>query len=296
VRNAEETRSELALKQISNNTLQHSQNFIIGANNLISEAKLLAMLNHKNIVRLHGVSTSDNAMKSCYTNDNRFCLFLDRLYGTVEEKLNDLRCRKNPQMTTQDILQNLIHIVLPISNALAYLHSHKIIFRDLKPSNMAFDSKGILKLFDFGLARELPSDDGQHKQMTGQTGTRRYMAPEVALSTTYNFSADTYSFGVVLFECLTLLVPFDGMTVADHQQCVVCRGYRPSFPAPCSTPRLVQSLVKRCWSHSPRRRPGMDQVEEVLMQAMRYRQGKISSWNGYHLSKTPSAFMTSFIR
>jgi hypothetical protein len=84
---AKEPRRELALKRLSQNTIENSQNFITGATDLISEAKLLAMLNQKHNVRLHGISTSSDGLQSCYTNGNRFCLFLDRLYATVEESI-----------------------------------------------------------------------------------------------------------------------------------------------------------------------------------------------------------------
>ena len=61
-------------------------------------------------------------------------------------------------------------IAIPIAEAMKYLHSKNVIYRDLKPSNVGFDQNGTIKLFDFGLAREI-TDPG--KCMTGCTGSRR---------------------------------------------------------------------------------------------------------------------------
>lgn len=83
---------------------------------------------------------------------------------------------------------------------LKYLHSNKIVYRDLKPDNVMIDTEGHVKLIDFGFA----------KQMTGartytNCGTLGYVAPEVLSETGsgYDYSADIWSFGVLIVELLT---------------------------------------------------------------------------------------------
>lgn len=78
-----------------------------------------------------------------------------------------------------------------------------------------------MKLFDFGLCKEIPSDprkrcSGNLYKMTGRTGSRHYMAPEVALSQPYNQSADTFSFGILLWEILSLKPPFETFDGHDY--------------------------------------------------------------------------------
>ncbi|KAL7503691.1 hypothetical protein ACHAXN_001445 [Cyclotella atomus] len=78
-----------------------------------------------------------------------------------------------------------------------YLHENNIIYRDTKPQNVGFDVRGDLKLFDFGLAKLLPSNDNyQDTYKLSMAGTPRFMAPEVLCekSKGYNLKADVYSF------------------------------------------------------------------------------------------------------
>ena len=89
-----------------------------------------------------------------------------------------------------------------------------VIHRDLKPENIGVDSAGRLKLFDFGLGRcvKKRSKDTESYKMTGETGTLRYMAPEVVLSKPYTEKVDTYSFGIVVWTMATNTVAFAALT------------------------------------------------------------------------------------
>jgi len=80
------------------------------------------------------------------------------------------------------------YVAYDIGSALRYMHRHNIIYRDLKPQNIGFDVRNDVKLFDFGLSRELPlkdmTEEGMYK-MTGQTGSRRYMVSMVCFCLFY---------------------------------------------------------------------------------------------------------------
>jgi serine/threonine protein kinase len=88
-------------------------------------------------------------------------------------------------------LLDRIKIAMQIADAMHYLHSMGIVFRDLKPDNMGFDENGVLKLFDFGLAKELKSnmkhDDGKY-DLTGNTGRYALNYRRVLLQISCNHS------------------------------------------------------------------------------------------------------------
>lgn len=100
---------------------------------------------------------------------------------------------------------------LQIACGLKYLHSHKIIFRDLKPANIGFDVRGDVKIFDFGLARVMPDGGCPYTDtflMSG-AGSPRYMSPEcLTLGDSYNMKADIYSFAIILWEMLSASRPY----------------------------------------------------------------------------------------
>jgi serine/threonine protein kinase len=143
---------------------------------------------------------------------------------------------------------------------MAYLHSMGVIHRDLKSSNIILDADGRVKIVDFGLSC-FQSSGPDH---TAETGTYRWMAPEVICHEPYSTAADVYSFGVVLWELLTRDRPFKDMTPIQAAFAVARHGHRP--PIPQGTPPPLASLIRRCWHSDPAARPTFEQVVALLRQ------------------------------
>jgi len=122
-----------------------------------------------------------------------------------------------------------------------------------------------VKVFDFGLAKELTPDaltkNGMYK-LTGATGAFHYMAPEVAKYKPYNLMADCYSFGVLLWEVLALRHPFAGLSPNAHMKKVIHNGYRP--PIPKSWPKKTSELISQLWSSKIYQRSDFERIASVI--------------------------------
>ena len=111
----------------------------------------------------------------------------------------------------------LLFLAFQISAAISYLHSHNIIFRDLKPANVGFDVRGDVRIFDFGLARIMPANGDPYTDtfdMSG-AGSPRYMAPECLIGQPYNLKVDVYSFRKVNV-CIVLSCALKCIVFANH--------------------------------------------------------------------------------
>jgi serine/threonine-protein kinase len=143
---------------------------------------------------------------------------------------------------------------------LAAAHAKGIVHRDLKPENAFLhkrrDGSEILKLLDFGIARDLDASKESVTSTNVAMGTPRYMAPEQAMSAkSVSFPADVWAMGVMMYEALTGAPPFTGET---PHAIIVYTCTRPHVPlaemAPSAPPAVV-AVVERCLEKKPEDRP-----------------------------------------
>jgi serine/threonine protein kinase len=137
-----------------------------------------------------------------------------------------------------------------------------------------FTLDGTVKLIDFGLAKIVENASIQSDEtyrMSGETGSLRYMAPEVADALPYNAKADVYSFGMILWELNNCKKPFDGLNREMFYERVVHGGERP--PLNRKWPQELATLMSDCWDADPRNRPSFAQAIDRIDGLMQKEKG-----------------------
>lgn len=239
---------------------------------LVTEARILAEVKHPNIIKLRGIAGGERFHKD-------FFIVVERLHDTLDQRiekwrqedkrLKGLKGRMRDWSGKKGANLFLDRLVAgyQLGSALEYLHRCRIVHRDLKTENAAFDLHGELKLFDFGLAKELPEkcqscQEGLYN-LTGHTGTLRYQATEVALGLPYNESCDVYSFAIVLWEILSMKRAFREYTSEDLRKFVFKQPYkRPPRSNKWSDP--LRENMHKAWSPLIRQRPSMCALVNML--------------------------------
>jgi Tol biopolymer transport system component len=207
------------------------------------EAKLLASLSHPNLAAVFGVHASEGT----------HFLAMELVPG---EDLSE-RIGRGPLPPGE-----AARVLSQIAEALGAAHARGVIHRDLKPANVRLLPDGRVKVLDFGLAKTVapqapggePGSDTASLTATGIVlGTVPYMSPEQARSLPIDARTDIWSFGCVLWECLTGARPFRGGTMPDLVASILHEEPDASI-LPAATPPGLRRVLRRCLAKDPDRR------------------------------------------
>ena len=116
-----------------------------------------------------------------------------------------------------------------------------------------------------GLAKQIHAKDALPDgtyQLTGWTGSMKYMAPEVAHMQPYSYSADVYSYGIVLWQILSCDQPYQKYSIRMLEDYVMKQGYRPKVNPKWR--KTCKKLVVDCWDPKAVKRPNLEKVMEIL--------------------------------
>lgn len=207
-----------------------------------SEVALLSRLYHPNIVQFIAACKKPPV----------YCIITEYMsQGTLRMYLN----KKEPYSLS---IETVLRLALDISRGMEYLHSQGVVHRDLKSNNLLLNDEMRVKVADFGTS----CLETQTQESKGNMGTYRWMAPEMVKEKPYTRKVDVYSFGIVLWELTTALLPFQGMTPVQAAFAVAEKNERPPLPASCQ-PALAH-LIKRCWAAEASKRPDFTEIVAAL--------------------------------
>ena len=261
---SEDISDAYALKCLSNRTISRPRQFITGACDMVGEAFLLGRLSHPNIIQLYGVTSGSTTQ--AYTKKGGYFLVLEALETTLNDKLQ--QWRKAPVTSIGDFMNRTqnqsvpsvdrrLGIVEDIAKGMEYLHSQNVIFRDLKPENVGLDRNGLVKLFDFGLAREIQND-----RLPGIAGSVLYLSPETILENFNCKASDVYSFGILTWEVVSLARPYQEFCRPDELKNAVANDRLRPDSGLIDHP--VKSLIDSCWQRDYTTRPTFGEILRQL--------------------------------
>ena len=213
-------------------------------NEFMQEVAIMRKVRHKSVVQFIG---------ACTRPPNLCIVFVFMHGGSVYDYIH----RQGGSFTTR----RLLRVASDIASGMDYLHRSSIVHRDLKSANLLMDEHGDVKIGDFGVARVVDPIG----VMTAETGTYRWMAPEVIEHSPYTPKCDVYSYGIMIWELLTRSVPYAEQTPLQAAVGVVQNGLRPPIPADC--PESLRQILELTWRRNAEERPSFAELREMLQRA-----------------------------
>ncbi len=200
-----------------------------------TEARSAGRLQHPNIVSVYDSDTHlDGYGKTAY-------IVMEFVQGEDLKHFLDQGKRFSLEQTA--------FMMADLLSALDYAHKNKIIHRDIKPANMLLTKEGRIKLTDFGVARI--TDSGEATKTSGGTvGTLKYMSPEQVAGKGVDSSSDLFSAGIVLYQLLTGVRPFDGEGYLDIVSKIVKEDATPPSRIVGALPPALDAVVAKALAKS----------------------------------------------
>ena len=212
-----------------------------------SEAVTLARLRHPNITMLYNLV------------QNRGCWYMIMEY--VDGETLESLLKKHGSLHVTQVLP----IALQTLEGLRHAHAKGVIHRDLKPSNLMLSVEGEVKIMDFGIAR---ISGGSRLTKVGQAvGTPHYMSPEQVRGQEGNHASDIYSLGIVLYELLTGVTPFDSESEYEIMHAHTSRKPIPPNALNNEIPEALNNAIMKALSKNPLQRfESMSEFKQCLQQ------------------------------
>ncbi|HEY9683177.1 MAG TPA: protein kinase [Oculatellaceae cyanobacterium] len=209
-----------------------------------TEGKAASSLDHPNIVKVHDFGLTDAGQPY---------MVMDLVEGKALDRVID-------ELGELPLTQGLI-VFIDIANALTHAHEKGILHRDLKPGNVmitaTLERPLVAKIVDFGIAKVLDDDEDSPIQRLTQTGelfgSALYMSPEQCLGRKVDRRSDIYSFGCLMFECLTGNPPFQGDRLVDTltKQMTVKAPLLSEARPDKKYPAKLEDIVDKCLAKNP---------------------------------------------
>ncbi|XP_038207329.1 fibroblast growth factor receptor homolog 1-like isoform X2 [Zerene cesonia] len=227
---------------------------------LVSEMEMMKMIGkHVNIINLLGCCTQDGPLYVIveYAPNGNLREFLrnHRPGNRYESPTEDLKEKKT--LTQKD----LVSFSYQVARGMEYLASRRCIHRDLAARNVLVSDDCVLKIADFGLAKDVHSNDYYRKKTEGRLPVR-WMAPESLYHKVFTTQTDVWSFGVLLWEIMTLGGTPYPTVAGQYMYQHLSAGHRMEKPPCCSLE--IYMLMRECWSFSPGDRPSFTELVEDL--------------------------------
>ncbi|CAH1731189.1 unnamed protein product [Aphis gossypii] len=227
---------------------------------LVSEMEIMKMIGkHLNIINLLGCCTQDGPL---------YVLMEFALHGNLRDFLRQHRPSSYYEPGIGENLKNtlmekdLLSFAHQVAKGMEYLSFRKCIHRDLAARNVLVNENLVMKISDFGLARDIQNQEYYRKTTDGKLPLK-WMAPEALFLGVYTNQSDVWSYGVLLWEIMTLGgTPYPFVPNVEQLFTLLQSGYRMEKPYYCS--REMYLIMQNCWNNNPKNRPKFNELVESL--------------------------------
>ncbi|XP_062615654.1 proto-oncogene tyrosine-protein kinase receptor Ret-like [Saccostrea cucullata] len=238
---------------------------------LLSEYNLLKDIDHPNVIKLLGACTRNGPfyviveycehgsllqyLRNSRLEENGYINHRSRRYLRFQSESGD---STEPELLN---IRDLLSFAWQISKGMQYLSEIKLVHRDLAARNVLVGTGKVLKISDFGLTRDVYEADTYLKRSKGRIPVK-WLAPESLYAQIYTTQSDVWSFGIVLWEIVTLGAPPYPGVPPERLYNLLIAGYRMDRPEGCSDE--LYAVMQKCWKADPTERPVFSNLTAIF--------------------------------